>query len=84
MLWIAPLTIYLLSFSISFDHRRWYKRIVFAPLLIIAVVAVCYLAAVDFGDLDIKIVVSAYLLAFFVFPWSVTANWPVWHHRRIT
>lgn len=67
MLWIAPLTIYLLSFSISFDHRRWYKRIVFAPLLIIAVVAVCYLAAVDFGDLDIKIVVSAYLLAFFVF-----------------
>ena len=29
-LWVMPLSLYLLSFIISFDHERWYRRQFFA------------------------------------------------------
>ena len=29
-LWVAPLSLYLLSFIIAFDHQRWYRRMPFA------------------------------------------------------
>ncbi len=32
-LWILPLSIYLLSFIISFHHHRWYQRIIWIPVL---------------------------------------------------
>ncbi|MCX6909032.1 MAG: fused MFS/spermidine synthase [Verrucomicrobia bacterium] len=35
-LWIAPLSIYLASFIFCFDHPRWYRRIVFLPLVAVA------------------------------------------------
>jgi hypothetical protein len=33
-LWVAPLSLYLLSFIICFDHERWYQRRVFAWLFL--------------------------------------------------
>lgn len=36
LLWIVPLSIYLLSFILTFDSSRWYRRSVFVPLLIVA------------------------------------------------
>jgi SAM-dependent methyltransferase len=32
-LWVVPLALYLLTFIISFDHPRWYRREIFVPLL---------------------------------------------------
>lgn len=32
LLWILPLSLYLLSFIISFDHARWYRRGLWHPL----------------------------------------------------
>ncbi len=32
LLWIVPLSLYLLSFIICFDHQFWYIRLVFHPL----------------------------------------------------
>ena len=40
-LWVVPLSLYLLSFIIAFDHERWYRRL---PYGLVALVAV-YLAA---------------------------------------
>ncbi len=40
-LWIVPLSLYLLSFIIAFDHERWYRRL---PYGLAALVAI-YLAA---------------------------------------
>jgi len=31
-LWVLPLCLYLLSFILSFDHSRWYRRWIFYPL----------------------------------------------------
>jgi len=32
LLWVLPLSLYLLSFILCFDHPRWYQRAVFHPL----------------------------------------------------
>jgi hypothetical protein len=32
LLWVLPLSLYLLSFIICFDHARWYRREIFHPL----------------------------------------------------
>lgn len=40
MLWVVPLSLYLLSFIVCFDHARWYRREIFQPLyLVMALVA---------------------------------------------
>lgn len=43
-LWVAPLSIYLLSFIISFDHPRWYSRPYYAVLGCVVLLA---LAGID-------------------------------------
>jgi len=35
-LWVLPLSLYLLSFILCFDHPRWYRRWLFVPLLAVA------------------------------------------------
>lgn len=32
LLWVVPLSLYLLSFILCFDHPRWYQRAIFHPL----------------------------------------------------
>lgn len=32
LLWVVPLSLYLLSFIITFDSDRWYRRVIFIPL----------------------------------------------------
>ncbi len=36
LLWVLPLCIYLVSFILSFDSHRWYRRSVFWPLYFVA------------------------------------------------
>lgn len=57
-LWILPLAIYLISFILTFDASRWYRRDVFGPLLAVSAVAAWYV--VDNGPavrLDVQLVV---------------------------
>jgi hypothetical protein len=42
-LWVLPLSLYLLSFVVSFDHPRWYARGVFHPALGCALFVACLL-----------------------------------------
>ena len=39
-LWVAPLSLYLLSFIICFDHPRWYARRGFAAATLVALAAI--------------------------------------------
>ncbi len=41
-LWVVPLSLYLLTFIICFDHERWYPRRAMVVLLAVAVLAGCY------------------------------------------
>ncbi len=44
-LWVLPLSLYLLSFILCFDHPRWYRRGPFIALLVVGIAAVCHLLA---------------------------------------
>ena len=44
-LWVLPLSLYLLSFILCFDHPRWYRRGLFVGLLAVGIGVVCYLLA---------------------------------------
>ena len=35
LLWVVPLSLYLISFIICFDHARWYRREIFHPLYLV-------------------------------------------------
>ena len=39
-LWVIPLSLYLITFIIAFDHERWYRRRVFAALTAVLCLAV--------------------------------------------
>ena len=39
-LWVVPLSIYLLTFIISFDHARWYHRGIFSWITVFLIVSV--------------------------------------------
>ena len=36
-LWVVPLSLYLLSFIIAFDHERWYRRLPYGLAALIAI-----------------------------------------------
>jgi len=50
LLWIVPLTLYLVTFIICFDKERWYVRRWFAAAAILAVLAASYLVLFRYLD----------------------------------
>jgi hypothetical protein len=67
-LWIAPLSLYLLSFIITFDHERWYSRQFYCSLfLLLLALGPFYLLAVDHWSLPYSFVheLVLYLAAMF-------------------
>jgi len=61
-LWILPLSLYLATFILCFEHPRWYQRMVFLPLAALALPAMAWHAT----SLDLKVVVPLYLAGLFV------------------
>lgn len=41
-LWVAPLSLYLLSFILCFESDRWYRRDLWAPVATLLIVGVCW------------------------------------------
>jgi hypothetical protein len=65
-LWILPLTLYLVTFILSFEGRGWYsRRIFFGPLLVI-VSAMAWGLHADGGIMDIKEAIPLYCIGLFV------------------
>jgi MFS family permease/SAM-dependent methyltransferase len=45
LMWVVPLSIYLITFILCFDGKGWYRRTWFLPLLAIAIVAMSWMLA---------------------------------------
>ena len=61
-LWLAPLSLYLITFILCFDHPRWYVRPLFIVLLALALPAMAW-----FGEsLDLYIAAPLYAAGLFV------------------
>jgi hypothetical protein len=65
-LWILPLTIYLLSFILTFDARGWYKRNLFLLLLAPALAGMAYLQWSDASRIGVVWAIAAFAAALFV------------------
>ncbi|MGH6609880.1 MAG: hypothetical protein ACRECQ_06470, partial [Burkholderiaceae bacterium] len=61
-LWVMPLSIYLLSFILTFDHPRWYQRWFF----IVALAVLAPLMAYMISSLELKLAVSIFFGGLFV------------------
>jgi hypothetical protein len=64
-LWVIPLSLYLLSFIICFDHARWYHRGVFTALLIIGTAVVCQVIPVG-NDAPMRLQIVVYNAVLFI------------------
>ena len=50
LLWVVPLSLYLLSLIVSFESARWYQRPVFLRLLAVALAGMTYALAPEFAS----------------------------------
>ncbi|HVO84619.1 MAG TPA: fused MFS/spermidine synthase [Syntrophobacteria bacterium] len=65
LFWVAPLSLYLLSFILCFERDRWYRRTWCLPLFLLGVVATCYLLGHDSGSPEIRMRTVIYLGSLF-------------------
>jgi hypothetical protein len=54
-LWVLPLSLYLISFILCFDHPRWYDRRVWVPVLLTSLSVVVYLLHQDYADSEMNV-----------------------------
>jgi hypothetical protein len=63
-LWALPLAVYLLSFVLTFDSPKWYRREIFQPLFVIAALVTTFVVLAR-RDVGIMNQINAYTLALF-------------------
>jgi hypothetical protein len=54
-LWVLPLSLYLISFILCFDHPRWYDRRVWVPVLLASLSTVVYLFHQDYAEMEMNV-----------------------------
>lgn len=65
-LWIIPLSLYLLSFILSFDSPRWYPRSVFLRLLAVTLGGMAYVLSDRFDTAPLIVLVPLFCAFLFV------------------
>jgi hypothetical protein len=61
-LWVLPLSLYLLTFVLAFDHPRWYRQSVFVAAVAIALPAMAWLIP----SLNLRLAASVFFVGLFV------------------
>jgi hypothetical protein len=61
-LWILPLSLYLATFILCFEHPRWYRRTLYLPLAALVLPVMAWYAS----SLDLKLVIPLYLAGLFI------------------
>ncbi len=66
LLWILPLTLYLLTFILTFDGKGWYKRSTYVGPFFIMVAGMCFLLVDKTYQFDLIIQTSVFCVGLFV------------------
>lgn len=64
-LWVLPLSLYLITFIVCFDHARWYHRGIFTTLFFLGTAFVCQLLPAG-NDAPMRLQIIAYTATLFV------------------
>jgi hypothetical protein len=73
-LWILPLSLYLISFILCFDHSRWYDRRIWVPGLLASLFSVVYLLLQESGDTEINVYLQITLYSAAIFACCMTCH----------
>lgn len=65
LLWVAPLALYLLSFILTFESDRWYRRVLWFPAFIAAVAVMTGFLFPLESTPEIKLLVPVFIAGFF-------------------
>ena len=66
LLWVIPLSLYLLSFILCFEGRAWYHRGIFLRLLGLALAAMTFALSPSAEWLSLRMMIALYCAALFV------------------
>jgi protein-L-isoaspartate O-methyltransferase len=66
LLWIIPLSLYLLTFILCFASHSWYPRSIFLRLLAVVLGAMTYALSPSFIQLPIKVAIPLFCIGLFV------------------
>ena len=67
LLWILPLTLYLLSFIVTFGRPEWYYRPFWAVMLMLSITAVVYLLHQEYADVEVGLYIQIFIYSAVVF-----------------
>jgi spermidine synthase len=73
-LWVLPLSLYLISFILCFDHPRWYNRWVWVPVLLTSLTAVVYLLHQDYADTEVNLYLQIFIYSAALFACCMTCH----------
>jgi len=65
LLWVIPLSLYLLSYILCFDRAAWYPRGLFLRLLGVALGSMTYALSPSFATLPIKVLLPLFCIGLF-------------------
>lgn len=65
-LWVLPLTLYLLTFVLAFDHPRWYSRRIYGPLMIVSAGAMLWAMYQPLGEISLPRMLVIYSGGLFI------------------
>ena len=65
LLWVVPLSIYLLSFILCFDGRSWYHRSFFLRFLGLSLASMAYALSPSFADIPFKVGIPLFCIGLF-------------------
>ena len=66
LLWLLPLTLYLLTFILTFDGTGWYKRHLYAGPFFVMVIGMCFLLVDKDFQFDLIVQTSVFCVGLFV------------------
>ncbi len=66
LLWILPLTLYLLTFILTFDGTGWYRRAMYAGPFFVMVIGMCFLLVEKDYQFDLVIQTGVFCVGLFV------------------
>ena len=66
LLWIIPLTLYLLTFILCFEGHQWYQRKFFLRLLAVALGCMTYALSSEFSNLPLSVLIPLFCSGLFV------------------
>jgi hypothetical protein len=66
LLWVLPLTLYLLTFILTFDGKGWYQRRFYAGPFFVLVIAMCALLVEKTYQFDLVVQTSVFCVGLFV------------------